>query len=117
MSLLLIGAALPTCVTLALPSCECTIKWQAAMHECATVITRKGQITIPAAIRRALGLKRGDRITVGLGDGQATVKRAESVVARTAGAVKTGMPPLTAQELREAAEIAWAEEAAERNAR
>lgn len=87
------------------------------MHQYDTVLTRKGQITIPAAVRRALGLHQGDRITVGLVDGQATIKRAESVVARTAGAVRSEGRPLTAEQLREAAEIAWAEDASERSAR
>jgi AbrB family looped-hinge helix DNA binding protein len=32
----------------------------------ATVVTRKGQITIPAPIREALGIKEGDTISVAL---------------------------------------------------
>jgi antitoxin PrlF len=79
-----------------------------------TTMTRKGQITIPAEIRRALGLKEGDKIAVELTDDQATVRRAASVIARTAGAFKTHQPPLTAEQLREAAEIAWAEDVMER---
>ncbi|HLH23360.1 MAG TPA: AbrB/MazE/SpoVT family DNA-binding domain-containing protein [Chloroflexota bacterium] len=32
--------------------------------EMVTVVTRKGQVTIPAAIRRSLGIKEGDTVTV-----------------------------------------------------
>ena len=32
------------------------------MKELRTVITRKGQVTIPAEIRRELGLKREDKV-------------------------------------------------------
>lgn len=84
------------------------------MGEHLTVLTRKGQITIPVEVRRALGLKQGDKIAVEVIDGRASVKRAESVIARTAGAVKTDQPPFSAEQLREIAEIAWAEDAAER---
>ena len=42
------------------------------------------------------------------------MQRSDSVVARTAGAIKTTEPALDAQELREAAAEAIAEEAAER---
>ena len=84
------------------------------MKEHVTVLTRKGQITIPAEVRNALGLKRGDRVAVVIEDNQARLMPAESVIARTAGAVKTDQPPLSARELREAAEQAWAEEAMER---
>ncbi|MBI3927875.1 MAG: AbrB/MazE/SpoVT family DNA-binding domain-containing protein [Armatimonadetes bacterium] len=79
-----------------------------------TVVTRKGQITLPAEIRRALGLRQGDKVAVHLTGDQAIVKRAESVVARTAGAVKTERPPLSARDLRKAAEEAWAEDAVDR---
>ena len=42
------------------------------MKELLTVVTRKGQITLPAEIRRALGLKVGDRVAVSLIDAEAT---------------------------------------------
>jgi AbrB family looped-hinge helix DNA binding protein len=41
------------------------------MKEQYTVVTRKGQITVPAEIRKALGLHIGDRVAVSLDeDGQ-----------------------------------------------
>lgn len=38
-----------------------------------TTVTRKGQITIPAEIRRALGIEEGDKIAVSLLEGQEDV--------------------------------------------
>ena len=75
-----------------------------------TTITRKGQITIPIPIREAIGLRRGDKIAVSLRDGEVILRRGESVVLQTAGILKTNTPPLSAQELREAAEEAIADE-------
>jgi len=89
---------------------------QTSQHQ--TVVTRKGQITLPAEIRHALGLQRGDKVTVELLNGQATVKRSQVVIARTAGSVhpRRSTKPLSAKELREAGEAAWADEGMERNA-
>ena len=61
------------------------------MKELVTVVTRKGQITVPAEVRKALGLKEGDRVTVSISDAnprQATLKPYESVVDRTAGILR-----------------------------
>lgn len=79
------------------------------------VIIRKGQITIPATIRRALHLREGDRVTFSLEDGGFTVRRAESIVAQTYGILKSDLPSLTAEELREAAMDAIAEGCMERS--
>ena len=84
------------------------------MKEFLTVMTRKGQITVPAEIRRVLDLKQGDKIALVVEKGQVRLKRAESIVARTAGYFKSHRPPLTAEELREAAERTIAEESVER---
>ncbi len=81
-----------------------------------TTLTRKGQITLPAEVRQALGLRRGDKLSVVLEDGKATVSRADSVVARTAGVVTSAERPFSAEELRDAAEQAWAEERTEEGA-
>jgi AbrB family looped-hinge helix DNA binding protein len=85
------------------------------MKEMRAVITRKGQVTVPAEIRRQLGLKRGDRVAFVLDEGEVRITRTGSVVERTAGAFRTRRPALTAEELREAAERAMAEEADERS--
>jgi AbrB family looped-hinge helix DNA binding protein len=79
-----------------------------------TVVTRKGRVTVPAEIRRKLGLKEGDKVAFVLDEGEVRLVRASSVVERTAGALKSRKPALTAEELREAAERAIAQEAVER---
>jgi len=82
-----------------------------------SVVTRKGQITVPVEIRRELGIKEGDRVTFTLNDGEVTLRPAGSVVERTAGAFKGYGAALTAEELREAAENAIAEDVVERSGR
>ena len=85
------------------------------------LVTRKGQVTIPAEVRKALGLKRGDRVAFTLPDsptGASTVRRAPSarasVVERTAGIFRSDQPALSPGEERESAQQAWAEQALER---
>jgi antitoxin PrlF len=85
------------------------------MNEQLTVVTRKGQVTIPADIRRALGIKEGDKVAFVLEDKQVKLTRKGSVVQQTAGALKSDIPALTPQEEREATEQAIAEEALERS--
>ena len=87
----------------------------ADMHEQLTVVTRKGQVTIPADIRRALGIKEGDKVAFVLEDDQVKLTRKGSVVEQTAGALKSDIPALSLREEREAAEQAIAEEALERS--
>jgi antitoxin PrlF len=84
------------------------------MRELFTVVTRKGQITVPAEIRRALGLHVGDKVAVVLDNGQVRLRRAGSVVARTAGILKGTEAPPTAEELREVAEESIAEDVVQR---
>ena len=67
-----------------------------------TVMTRKGQITIPADVRRALGLKQGDKVAVSLDNGRALLMPYGSVVARTAGILRDDTHP-TAPELESSA--------------
>ncbi len=91
------------------------------MAELLAVVTRKGQVTIPAEVRKALDLKRGDLVAFTLPDGQSrssTVRRAQSrqdsVVARTAGIFRRQEAALSPREEEDAAEQAWAEEVMER---
>jgi AbrB family looped-hinge helix DNA binding protein len=84
------------------------------MKEHRSVVTRKGQITIPAEIRRALNIKEGDKVTITLQENEVKVSRTGSVVETTAGALKSAMPALSIEEERRAAEQAIAEDVMER---
>ena len=80
------------------------------MKEHLSVVTRKGQITIPAEIRRALNIKEGDKVAFVMEAGEVKLSRTGSIVAATAGALKSDMPALSAEEERRAAEQAIAED-------
>ena len=80
------------------------------MKEHRSVVTRKGQITIPADIRRALNIKEGDKVAFTVEEGEVKLSRMGSVVAATAGALKSDIPPLSPEEERRAAEEAIAED-------
>lgn len=84
------------------------------MNEIRTILTRKGQTTIPIEIRRALGLKEGDSVTFVLEADRAFLRRSGSVVVRTAGACRPTRPALSADELREVAEQAIVDDTNER---
>jgi AbrB family looped-hinge helix DNA binding protein len=87
------------------------------MNEQLTVVTRKGQVTIPADIRRALGIKEGDKVAFVVEDNQVKLTRKGSVVEQTAGALKSDLPALSPRAEREAAEQAIAAEAIARSRR
>lgn len=77
------------------------------------VVTRKGQVTIPAKVRQALGLKRGDRV-VFVQEGDAVrMERAARIVARTAGAC-ISTKRLSDEQLQDTMERAIARDAVER---
>ncbi|MEX1255806.1 MAG: AbrB/MazE/SpoVT family DNA-binding domain-containing protein [Dehalococcoidia bacterium] len=84
------------------------------MIELRRVVTRKGQVTVPAEIRRELGLRVGDEVAFLVDSGEVRLARSGSVVARTAGVFKSRKRALSAEDLRDAAEKAIAEEAVER---
>ncbi|MGE3271730.1 MAG: AbrB/MazE/SpoVT family DNA-binding domain-containing protein [Chloroflexota bacterium] len=65
------------------------------MREHLTRVTRKGQITVPVEVRRALGLQEGDNVAVLLEDGRVTLERRPGAVERTAGALRSMRPALT----------------------
>lgn len=83
------------------------------MKEYVSVITRKGQVTIPAEIRRALSLQKGDKVAFEVEEDRVRIARSGSVVVRTAGALKSQMPMRSPGEEREAAERAIAEDVTE----
>ena len=83
------------------------------VKEILTVVTRKGQITVPAEIRKALGLKEGDRVALSLAEsGQplATLRPARSVAEMTFGSVPARKRPEDFKELRQIFEEGVAEE-------
>ncbi len=92
------------------------IREDITVKERLTVVTRKGQITIPVEMRRALDLKEGDTVAVVLADDHVRLTKSESVVERTAGTLQSNRPPLTAEEERALAEAAIAQEVLEREA-
>ena len=85
------------------------------MRELRSTLTSKGQVTIPVEVRRLLGLEPRDKVAFVVDDGQVRVERAGSVVERTAGIFKSGLPPLSAEEMRRVAEELIAEAAEERS--
>ncbi|CAN5625029.1 hypothetical protein BH23CHL2_BH23CHL2_14320 [soil metagenome] len=74
------------------------------------IMTRKGQVTIPANMRRELELAEGDRVAFALVDDEIRIRRIGSVAAMTAGALAGGEPSESAERLREMAEEAIAED-------
>lgn len=75
------------------------------MEERLTVMTRKGQITIPVKIRRMLDLKEGDKIAISLpdpGTQEVRLHPVRSVAEMTFGAFSPRTRPEDFRELREA---------------
>ena len=79
-------------------------------REYSSLITRKGQITIPIQIRTFLEFNEGDRVSILMDEDRRTFfKKSTSVVARTAGMLKTNKKPLSAKQMRDFAEVEIAE--------
>ena len=74
------------------------------MRELLTVVTRKGQITLPIEIRRSLGIEEGDKIAVSIADPQNArimLRPVRSVAEMTFGAVSPRQRPEDIRELRD----------------
>lgn len=63
------------------------------MKELITTVTRKGQVTIPSEIRRALGLKPRDKVAFSLEDREARLRPATTSLLAGFGAVKPRQRP------------------------
>lgn len=77
-----------------------------ATYQEVTQVTRKGQVTVPISIRKALGLKKGDKVAFALsprGEAQATLTPVSSVAEATFGSLTSEAPMLSPQEERQAA--------------
>ena len=80
----------------------------------AVKVTRKGQITLPAELRRELGINEGDIVYVRKGEHGIEITTPEDIVARTAGIFKEyadKLGPLEPDEIREHAARYWTEDA------
>ena len=61
------------------------------MREYVTTVTSNGQLTLPAAVRRQLGIGLGDRVSIVIEDGGARLRRVEHDVRSVRGLIAT--PP------------------------
>jgi bifunctional DNA-binding transcriptional regulator/antitoxin component of YhaV-PrlF toxin-antitoxin module len=89
---------------------------EADMRERFTTIIEDRKIEIPSEMLACLGLKPGDAVDLCIRDGLLQVAGPVSIVERTAGALKPppGMIPPSAEEMRQMAEEAIAEDAFKR---
>lgn len=69
-----------------------------------SVVGTQGRLTIPLEMRRALGVERGDKVTIALIGDELRIRRIGTVAEYTAGALKGDEPAETAERLREIAE-------------
>jgi AbrB family looped-hinge helix DNA binding protein len=74
-------------------------------------MTTKGQVTIPVEIRRRLGVAPHDIIAFVVTEDQVQILPGTSVVARTAGMLRSTQPALSPDEEQRLAEEVMAEEA------
>ena len=79
-----------------------------------TTVTRKGQVTIPIEVRRAMGFKEGDAVAFIQDDDGVRLDHWVSVVERTAGPARYSGPPPSVDELQAAAERAIADDVVRR---
>ncbi len=84
-------------------------------HTNTSVVTRKGQITIPADIRKALNIEEGDRMIFQRQIGSIQLLTVAEFVRRTAGSLapEEEVPPATIAQLNEAAAQGWIDDAIE----
>jgi AbrB family looped-hinge helix DNA binding protein len=71
-------------------------------------LTTRGQVTIPAPIRKLLGVGPHDKVAFVVENDQVRLERSGSIARSTAGVFRSQQPPLSARQLREQAEEAFA---------
>lgn len=86
-----------------------------------TKVTRNGRITIPLAVREALGLKAGDTVVVAVeevdGHKRATLKSTRAIIDELYGSVKPVIPQDAPLDVDELIQNAWQEAAVQRDLR
>ena len=68
------------------------------MRKYASTITQRGQVTLPAEVRRLLGVKPRDRVEFIIDDGQVTVKPARFTAQTAFRSIKPLSPPIDIEE-------------------
>jgi AbrB family looped-hinge helix DNA binding protein len=64
------------------------------MREIWASVTERGQVTIPAEVRRALGLKKRDKVVFALDDGVVVLKKPRFTIETAAMSIPALNPPL-----------------------
>lgn len=80
-------------------------------------VTSKGQITIPAEVRRELDLGPGDSVYFTSSETGVRMVKAGSIVQATAGVFRhyAALPAMSAREMKDMAAEAWVEDVVERS--
>ena len=86
------------------------------LEETDTSVTQKGQVTIPAALRRRLGLRPHDRVRFAVDGDKIVLQKANSRLLAGYGAVTPAARPEDWQAVRETTEQLVAEEVARETA-
>lgn len=66
-------------------------------------VTERGQVTIPAEVRRALGLKKRDKVIFAIDDGTIVLKKPRFTIETAYASVKPLDPPVDWKEVERAA--------------
>lgn len=82
------------------------------VKERSSVVTRKGQITVPVEIRLALGIKQGDRLSFQLHKKRLRLIHRGSITKQTAGMLRGNIRPFSPRAEKQAAEEEAAAETA-----
>lgn len=85
------------------------------MESTQSVLTRKGQVTVPATIRRHLGLRRGDRVEFRRAGDEIRLVKGKDAVSQTAGVFKVHRPALSPEAERRLVEHLIAEDVLRRS--
>ena len=73
------------------------------MKEITRSVGAKGQVTLPAAVRKALGIKSNGRITFVIDSGNVRIKSAQDLLEESYQSVPALKSPLTLKQMREIA--------------
>ena len=83
------------------------------MREFTTTVTQRSQVTIPAEVRRALGVKPRDKVAFTIEDGQVRLAAASFSLESVYGSVKPSRRPEDLDEVARTAKEAKAEQTAQ----